>query len=66
MYLCTVQLVILIYIYHFPNGNLSVKIDFLFVYNEKQFLLRLTQVGGGKLRIFRAEVGNKKRETIMH
>lgn len=26
-YLCTVQLVILIYIYHFPKANLSVKID---------------------------------------
>ena len=25
-----VQLVILIYIYHFPKGNLSVKIDYLF------------------------------------
>ena len=30
LYLCITQLVILIYIYHFPNGNRSVKIDSLF------------------------------------
>lgn len=31
-YLCIEQLVILIYIYHFPRGNLSVKIDSFFLY----------------------------------
>ena len=38
-YLCTVQLVILIYIYHFPKGNLSVKIDYLFSFMVFSFLL---------------------------